>query len=247
MRKGEDDMARRDRFDQQPEDKFIERAYALLDVFMLHKTAFTVALVVIVGAILGALAYKSHIDSFNQAALAAFEGARTADDYKTVAESYAGSAVEPLSLFYRGRKLIDAKNYDEAAAVLSSMVRSYPLHPLAPNAMLLMGMISSQQKKFEDAVQSYQTVADRYTSSFVAPLALLNMGSCYEKLNKPEEARKAYEKIAAAYPASTWKKDAEERIGRVSASSVSSGSTAEITTAEEGKGEAKKSPTAPPA
>lgn len=208
-------MSRRDRFDQHPEDKFVRGTYSFIDYLLLHKTVATTVLVIVVGVVLGVLAYRSHINAYDDGALAAFEAARSAEDYRGVAETYPGSSIEPRALLYCGRKLIDEKRYDEALTVYSSFVQTYPSHALAPSAMAFCGMISEQEKKFQEAATRYQSVVDSHPQSFVAPLALLNMGSCFEKLGNAAEAKKAYEKIVSEYPASAWKDDAQARIGKL--------------------------------
>ena len=138
-------MSRRDRFDQHPEDRFVRGAYSFIDYLMLHKTAAATFLVIIVGGVLGVIAYRSHVSAYNDGALAAFEEARSAEDYKGVAETYPGSLAEPRALFYCGRKLVDEKKYDEALDVYSSFVQAYPGHSLAPNALAFCGMILEQE------------------------------------------------------------------------------------------------------
>lgn len=208
-------MSRRDRFDQHPEDKFVRGAYSVIDYLMLHKAVATTVLVIVVGGVLGVLAYRSHINAYNDGALAAFEAARSAEDYRGVAETYPGSSVEPRALFHCGRKLIDGKRYDEALEVYSSFVQAYPSHALVPNALALCGMILEQENKFQEAASRYQSVVEGSPQTFVAPLALLNMGSCLEKLGNAADAKKAYEKIVSEYPASNWKDDAEARLGKL--------------------------------
>ncbi len=208
-------MARRDRFDRRPEDRFISTTYSFINFLLLHKTVATVLIALIAGGALGALAYWHHIHAYNDVALTAFESARSADEFRNISETYPGSTAEPMALFYCGRKLADEKKYDDAIAVYSSFVRLYPSHSLAPNALAFWGMLLEQEKKFEEAVTCYQSLADRYPQSFIAPLMLLNMGSCFEELGKPAEAKKAYEKLVSDYPASSWKDDAKVRLGKL--------------------------------
>jgi len=208
-------MARRDRFDRRPEDRFVSTTYSLIDFLLFHKTVAAVLLVLIAGGVLGALAYWNHLNTYNEGALAAFEAARSAEEYKSVADTYPGSTAEPMALFYCGRKLVDEKKYNEAIAVYSSFVQLYPSHSLAPNALAFCGMLLEQEKKFEEAATRYQSLVDRYPQSFIAPLVLLNMGSCFEELGKSAEARKAYRKVISGYPASSWKDDAQARLGKL--------------------------------
>jgi len=208
-------MARRDRWDRHPEDSFVRGAFSIIDFFMLHKTMCTGVLAVVFGVALGALAYWNHMRSFNDSAFAAFESAKGAEDYRNVVDIYPGSVVEPMALFYRGRKLLDAKQYDEATSAFSTFVSEYPTDMMAPSAFALMGMILEQEKKFEEAVESYRALVERYPASYVAPFVLFSMGGCDEKLDKPDDAKKAYEKIIADYPESSWKKEAEGRMGKL--------------------------------
>jgi len=214
-------MARRDRWDRKPEDKFVSGVYLFFDYIKRNRALFTVALVVVFGGLLGALAYWNHVRSYNENAMAAFESAKTDEDYRRVIKSYPGSAAEPMAMFYRGRKLLDDKKYPEAAGVFSGFLMAYPDYPLAPNALLLMGMILEQQKKYREAIGSYDSLVERYPGSFVAPLALLNAGGCYERLDETADAKKEYERIISDYPASNYKQQAEERESRLGATKES--------------------------
>lgn len=208
-------MSRRDRFDQHPEDRFVRGAYSVIDYLMLHKTLVTVVVVVILAGVLGVLAYRSHLNAYNDGALAAFESARSAEAYRSVAETYPGSAIEPIALFYCARKLVDDKKYGEAMEMYSSFAEAYPSHSLTPNALAFCGMLLEQDKKFQEAAARYQSVVESRPQSFVAPLVLFNMGGCFEKLGNAAEAKKAYEKIVSEYSTSAWKDDAEARLGKL--------------------------------
>ncbi|MEJ2744301.1 MAG: tol-pal system protein YbgF [bacterium] len=208
-------MSRRDRFDQHPEDRFVRGAYSLIDFLMLHKTVITVVVVIVLAGVLGVLAYRSHLKAYDDGALAAFETARSAEDYRRVAETYPGSASEPMALFYCARKFVDDKNYKGAIEMYSSFVQAYPSHSLVPNALAFCGMLLEQENKFQEAAAQYQSVVESHPQSFIAPMVLLNMGSCFEKLGNATEAQKAYEKIVSEYPASAWKDDAEARLGKL--------------------------------
>jgi len=208
-------MARRDRFDRHPEDGFVKGMFDLIDFLALHKTASAIALVLVAAAVLAVLAYWNHLKAYNRNALAAFEVAKTAEEYKGVAESYADSPVAPMALFARSRLLIDAKQYDEAEAALAALLASAPEHPLAPSAQALRAMVFEQQGKLEDAVRSYRELESRYPGSFVAPLALFNMGACQEEMGNLDEARKAYNAVVSEHPDSPWKGEAERRLAAI--------------------------------
>ncbi|MCX6356988.1 MAG: tetratricopeptide repeat protein, partial [Candidatus Aureabacteria bacterium] len=201
-------MARRDRYDRRPEDKFVSTAFNLMDTVMLHKTLCTALLIIIAGAAFGGFAYWNHLQTYNENALAAYDTARTADELSNIIQSYPGSEAEPLALFSKGKKLIEAKQYAAAAGVFNTLIAEHPRHSLAPNAMLFTGMLLEQEKKFDEAASRYGELIQRYPHSVVAPLGMLAMGGCYERINKGAEARAAYEKLVAAYPSSTWKSDA---------------------------------------
>jgi tol-pal system protein YbgF len=208
-------MSRRDRFDKTPEDRLVTAAYEFFDWVVLHKAACIVGLVAAAAVILAGLAYWNHLNDYNESAAAAFEAARKPEDYKAVTDTYPGSSVEPLALFYQGRKLVDEKKYKEAGEAFSTLARSYPGHYLAPGAREFAGMVSAQQKNYEEAVKNYRAVVDDYPKSFAAPRALLGLGACYESMNRPADAKAAYEKIIASYGTSDLKKDAQARIAKL--------------------------------
>lgn len=228
-------MARRDRFDKTPEDRLIIVAYELLDWVVLHKAACITGLVVAAAAVIAGLAWWNHLNAYNESAVAAFEAARKPEEYKAVTDAYPGSSVEPLALFYQGRRLVDEKKYKEAGEAFSALARSYPAHYLASDARLFAGMTCAQQGNWDDAVKNYRAVVDEYPESFNVPRALLGMGACYESMNRPADAVTAYKKIVASFGTSGVKKDAEARIAKLGSAAASAGTQAPP---EAGKGAA---------
>ena len=218
-------MSRRDRFDKTPEDRLVIAMYELLEWVVLHKAACIAGLVVAAAVVLAGIAYWNHLTAYNESAVAAFEAARKPEDYKAVTDAYPGSSVEPLALFYQGRKLADEKKYKEAEEAFSTLARSYPGHYLATDARVFAGMVCAQQKNYEEAVKDYRAVVDDYPQSFAAPRALLGLGACYESMNRPADAKAAYEKIIASYGTSDLKKDARDMIAKLSNPAPSSPGT----------------------
>ncbi|MDD5556908.1 MAG: tetratricopeptide repeat protein [bacterium] len=210
-------MSRRDRFDRRPEDPFVRRVFGCIDFISIHRTAFALVLVAAVAASIAAVAYWNHLRSYDRSALIALESAASEEEYKGVADSYPGSAAEPIALFLRGRLLIDARKFAEAEETFSSFVRSFPEHALTPLAQTLRGMVLEQERRFEEAAVSYRALVDGHPLSFIAPLALLHLGGCYERLGRMEEAQKAYERVVAEHDASAWRAKAQQRLGRLGA------------------------------
>ena len=209
-------MARRDRYGEHvTEDRFVRLSFFLIEFVSLHRGLFTTLAILVIAGVIGVLAYRSHLHTYNQSAMEAFESAKSAEQFKKVAEAYTGSSMEPRAFFNYGRKLIDGNKYEDALAVFSSFQRRFPDSALLPNALVIKAMLFEQQEMFEDAAESYRSLLAGFPDSFIAPRALINLGTCYEKLGNATEARAAYERVVSEYSGSPWKGEAEERAARL--------------------------------
>lgn len=214
MNPKEREMARRDRRDRAPEDRLVGIGYDLLGWAMRHRAVCVAVLAAAAAAAAGALAYRSRLNAYNEGAIAAFDAARSPEEFKAVADDYPGSTVEPLAIFCRGRALVDEKKYREAGEAFARLAAEYPGHYLAAPARNFSGMICEQLGDWEGAARNYRAAAEGYPRSFVAPRALLGLGSCYEEMKRPADSKTVYEKIVSSYGAGGAKKEAESRLAR---------------------------------
>jgi Tfp pilus assembly protein PilF/TolB-like protein len=90
-----------------------------------------------------------------------------------------------------GQSLIEAGQYEQAAAVLTKVAAD---HPQASEAQFFLGLASYRAKKFEQAQAAFEFVAQR------VPLIEVynNLGVVAAQLGKAEQARKYFERAARA-------------------------------------------------
>jgi TolA-binding protein len=222
-------LSRRDRHGEREEDRFVKGAFSFIDYVTVHRSTFITIGVFVVCGILGLLAYRAHIRSYNENATIAFEGAKQAEDFMIVADSYPGSSVEPLARFYYGRKLLEQKKIKKAGEVFSSFPALFPQSYLLPHARVLAATIAEEQGDYNRALDMYAALIEDVPDFFMAPRLLINMGTCNEKLGRWDAATAAYERIIADYAESPWKDEAEQRVATLQ---VLKGKAAEKTAEE---------------
>ncbi|MEK6759456.1 MAG: tol-pal system protein YbgF [Deltaproteobacteria bacterium] len=112
-----------------------------------------------------------------------------------------GSGADAQSLYDKGLELYNGGSHEDARRLLTSLVKSYPDHLLADNALYWIGESYYSEKDFETAAARFSEVFNIYPGSNKAPDALLKAGYSYIELKRPEKAVEALEYVVKRYPA----------------------------------------------
>lgn len=145
----------------------------------------------------------------------ALAGAKTAEDYKKVADEYPKSAAAANALLLMADKLRADGKLDESTTALKSFIERFPKHNLISGAYTSLAINQEAQGKLDEALLSYKKVTTNYPTSFSAPAAYIAQGGILEQQGKPEEARHAYETVMTNFAESPFQQEAMRMMGKM--------------------------------
>lgn len=122
------------------------------------------------------------------------------------------SNIIPLQRFADADLLLFQNKTAEAEAVLDSLTKNFPDHPLKDDILMLRASLAERKQDYKQALAFLQTVADKYGDDVLGDDAYFQMARIYEKLNQPEDAYRQYEKLILTYPGSTYVQFARDKV-----------------------------------
>ncbi len=106
-------------------------------------------------------------------------------------------------------------DYLSAIRGFDGFQKSYPKHPLAPNAQYWIGESYSHLHQYREAIEAERRLLGTYPDSAKAPDALLIIGTAESSLGDNPAARKTFEELIAKYPASDAADKAKGRLAKL--------------------------------
>jgi tol-pal system protein YbgF len=106
----------------------------------------------------------------------------------------------------------NAADFKTAVSALNYFIELYPEHPLAIDALHLLGESKLAQGKVQEARATFDALTERHPESKRAISALFMVGKCEEKLGKVKQARSTYLQVVQAYPLSREAAEANRRL-----------------------------------
>jgi tol-pal system protein YbgF len=106
-------------------------------------------------------------------------------------------------------------DYLSAIRGFDSFLKSFPKHPLAPNAQYWIGESYSHLHQYREAIETERRLLGTYPDSAKAPDALLIIGTAESSLGDNPAARKTFEELIAKYPASDAADKAKGRLAKL--------------------------------
>ena len=106
-------------------------------------------------------------------------------------------------------------DYASAIRGFDSFLKSYPKHPLAPNAQYWIGESYSHLHQYREAIEAERRLLGTYPESAKAPDALLIIGTAESSLGDNPAARKTFEELIAKYPGSESAEKAKGRLAKL--------------------------------
>lgn len=107
------------------------------------------------------------------------------------------------------------KNYAKGISLFNSVVKNYPDHDLADNALYWVGECLYAQKKYSDAILAFKDVLGKYPEGSKVPDALLKTGYSYLAIDDKENAQLFLKKVVTNYPFSPAGNKAEATLKRI--------------------------------
>ena len=125
----------------------------------------------------------------------------------------ADSNLVPLETFAKA-ELLQFQNEDiRADALLDSVAKAFPEHPLQDDILLRRSQIAVKQQRYTDALVLLEIIATKYGKDVLADDALYQEGMIYEKyLAQPAKAKEAFERLLIGYPGSTLAAEVRRRM-----------------------------------
>ena len=106
-------------------------------------------------------------------------------------------------------------DYLSAIRGFDSFLKSFPKHPLAPNAQYWIGESYSHLHQYREAIETERRLLGTYPDSAKAPDAMLIIGTAESSLGDNPAARKTFEELIAKYPASDAADKAKGRLAKL--------------------------------
>lgn len=173
---------------------------------------YTTLLIVAAALFVGYQMIQTKIRVNSEKALAA---AKTAEDYKKVADEYPKSAAAADALLLLADKLRADGKLDESNTALKSFIERFPKHDLISGAYTSLAANQEAQNKLDDALLSYKKVTTNYPTSFSAPSAYIAQGRILEQQGKLDDARHAYETVMTQFAESPFQGEAMRMMGKL--------------------------------
>jgi tol-pal system protein YbgF len=106
---------------------------------------------------------------------------------------------DPAVLEYR---LVEAHQFERAAAELAAFERAHASHEYADNARYWLGEMLFAHHQYEAALTHFTTLISRYPRGNKVPDALARAAACYRRLGRPGDARPLLQRLLREYPTS---------------------------------------------
>ncbi|MGA0848762.1 MAG: outer membrane protein assembly factor BamD [Chthoniobacterales bacterium] len=152
---------------------------------------------------------------------------RAFDSYQKLLENYPQSrefdrAVEAQAAI--ADATMDARRYDRAAEMYTSIVATAPFARFAPEMQFKLGQALESQKDYDKAIEAYQVVLDRYPNSSIAADALYQIGYVQfteaegrsQDLSAAIDAKNTFEEFLMEFPKSEKAAQARENLDAMS-------------------------------
>lgn len=110
---------------------------------------------------------------------------------------------EALMMYARAEKLTFMNRFDDAMAVLDSMERLFPAHPIFDDVLFAKAEIMLKTGQYREADAHLNRVAEQFPNGLLADEALLKRARLHEEVfHDNEKAMSLYQKIMIDYPGS---------------------------------------------
>lgn len=180
-----------------------------------HKNQILMYTTMLVVALALYFAYWTYQTKTRENSEAALANAKSADDYKKVADSYARSAAAANALLLLADKQREEGKLDESNATLKSFIERFPKHNLISGAYASLAANLELQGKLDEALLNYKKLTMSFPTSFSAPAAYVAQGRILEQQGKTEDARHAYETVMTQFSESPFQSEAMRLMGKM--------------------------------
>jgi len=127
-------------------------------------------------------------------------------------DAQAPRADPALALYNQAKTLLDHGQLPASRGLFESLLKQYPDHDLADNALYWIGESWYAQALWLKAAQSFLRVAQQYPRANKVPDAMLKLGLTYRQLGDDKAATDVLRQLARTYPSTQAAQLAVERL-----------------------------------
>ena len=141
------------------------------------------------------------------------EPAQAASSFESFAAAWPEHESTPSALYQGANTYMSIKKYDQAIAMLRTLVEKHPDNPLARQGMIRLAQAQADAGQFAPSQASYRVFLAKYPDDTLVYLARFGMGWALENQGKYDEARTWYAKVIDTHQGPTAAR-AQYRIGQ---------------------------------
>lgn len=141
------------------------------------------------------------------------EPAQAASAFESFAAAWPEHESTPSALYQGANTYMAIKKYDQAIAMLRTLVEKHPDNPLARQGMIRLAQAQADAGQFAPSQASYRVFLAKYPDDSLVYLARFGMGWALENQGKYDQARTWYAKVIDTHQGPTAAR-AQYRIGQ---------------------------------
>ena len=130
-----------------------------------------------------------------------------------ITENVEDSDMVPLQRFANAGLLLFQNKDKEAEALLDSINKAYPKHPLNDDIIMKRAEIAIKHHDYNKALTHLKNIYEQYGQDVLGDDAVFMMAELYQNnLHQPDQAKHYYEQLILDYPGSTYVQTARQRL-----------------------------------
>lgn len=138
-----------------------------------------------------------------------------------ITENVEDSITLPLERFAIAGLLLFQNKDKEAEALVDSISKAYPKHPLNDDLVMMRASIAMKHLDYPKALAYLKEVIEKYGKDVLGDDAVYKTAEIYyNNLHQPTEAKNYYEQLIIDYPGSTYAQAARQKLAELKAQGV---------------------------
>jgi len=127
----------------------------------------------------------------------------------------------PLQRFANAGLLLFQNKDAEAEALLDSINKAYPKHPLNDDILMLRSDMARKHHQYDKALTYLKTISEQYGQDVLGDDAVFKMADIYQNdLHNNDLAKHFYEQLIIDYQGSTYVQIARQRLTELNNASL---------------------------
>jgi len=196
----------------QPTPASAHTGFDPVEFWMLHQKKIIGLAVLFIVGLIGYTIFTINENRTRAAAEAAYASAKTAEEFRKVAQDYSGQPAAANAQLQLAALLRKDGKLDDANTILRKFISDNPEHPMLAGAWLALAENAEAAGKQDEALTGYQKVLTTFPSSYAAPISLLGQARIQKAKGQNDLAKRSYEQIQAQYQGSPFQMEAMQEL-----------------------------------